>query len=220
MRPMSELGAWVKQVRTSMALSQEKFGELFACTKGNVSAWENNRHAPSVDQVLQMFQLSGVPLPGAVAAEAGLPQASYFNAEEIPVSTSVPLVSWVTAGAWSDVADPHAPGVADHWMPCPVRHGPHTYALKVRGESMYNPDGRPSYSDGDIIFVDPSKDAVHGDRVVVRLDDQAEATFKQLLIEDGRKLLKALNPEWKPRYIEINGNATMAGVVIGKWVPE
>lgn len=85
---------------------------------------------------------------------------------------------------------------------------------------MNNPGGRPSYSDGDIIFVDPSRDAKHGDRVIVRLDDQAEATFKQLLIEDGRKLLKALNPEWAPRYIPINGNATVCGVVIGKWVPE
>lgn len=94
------------------------------------------------------------------------------------------------------------------------------YLCKYFYHSMNNPGGRPSYSDGDIIFVDPSREAKHGDRVIVRLDDQAEATFKQLLIEDGRKLLKALNPEWAPRYIPINGNATVCGVVIGKWVPE
>lgn len=34
-----------------MGLSQEKFGELFAKTKGNVSAWENGRRSPSIDQV-------------------------------------------------------------------------------------------------------------------------------------------------------------------------
>jgi SOS-response transcriptional repressor LexA len=229
---MSELGAWVKQVRTSMALSQEKFGELFACTKGNVSAWENDRHAPSADQVMQMARLSGLALPGAAdpkESQVSLSVASVLPADliaadallDIPLLTeSVPLISWVQAGCWADVSDPFAPGVAEEWLPCPVRHGPNTYAVRVRGDSMYNPDGRPSYSDGDIIFVDPGKDAKHGDRVIVRLDDQAEATFKQLLIEDGRKLLKALNPDWKPRYIEINGNATMAGVVIGKWVPE
>lgn len=133
---------------------------------------------------------------------------------------AVPLISWVQAGCWSDVADPFQPGDADEWLPCPVAHGPRCYAVKVRGDSMANPSGRPSYSDGDIIFVDPDKEANHGDRVIVRLDDHAEATFKQLLIEDGRKLLKALNPEWAPRYIPINGNATIAGVVIGKWVPE
>lgn len=132
----------------------------------------------------------------------------------------VPLISWVQAGSWADAADPHLPGEADDWLPCPVRHGPRTYCLRVRGDSMHNPGGKPSYADGDIIFVDPDRRANPGDRVIVRLDDQADATFKQLLVEDGRKLLKALNPEWSPRYIEINGNATIAGVIIGKWVPE
>lgn len=139
---------------------------------------------------------------------------------DLAFTGGVPLISWVQAGGWADVADPHLVGEADDWLPCPVRHGPRTYCLKVRGDSMHNPSGRPSYADGDIIFVDPDRPANPGDRVIVRLDDHAEATFKQLLIEDGRKLLKALNPEWAPRYIEINGNATIAGVIIGKWVPE
>ena len=54
----------------------------------------------------------------------------------------------------------------------------------------------------------------------MRLDDQAQATFKQYLEEDGRKFLRALNPDWKPRLTPINGEATICGVVIGKWVPE
>lgn len=140
--------------------------------------------------------------------------------DAVPGGHGVPLISWVTAGTWADVSDPFQPGEAEDWLPCPVRHGPRTYCVRVRGDSMHNPTGRPSYADGDIIFVDPDKAANAGDRVIVRLDDQAEATFKQLLIEDGRKLLKALNPEWSPRYIEINGSATITGVVIGKWVPE
>ena len=85
---------------------------------------------------------------------------------------------------------------------------------------MFNPGTKPSYADGDIIFVDPELAAQAGDRVVVRFDEKEEATFKQLMEEDGRRYLKALNPDWKPRYIEINGNATICGVVIGKWVPE
>jgi SOS-response transcriptional repressor LexA len=182
-----------------------------------------------ISQLFDPAQPFGERAARSLALRLGLPSDVFdtppgskqqLNVEEVPQLPAVPLISWVQAGAWSDVSDPHAPGVADDWLPCPVRHGPNTYALRVRGESMFNPDGKPSYSDGDIIFVDPSREAHHGDRVVVRLDDQAEVTFKQLLVEDGRKMLKALNPDWKPRYIEINGNATMAGVVIGKWVPE
>jgi SOS-response transcriptional repressor LexA len=81
-------------------------------------------------------------------------------------------------------------------------------------------DHQPLTADGDIVLVDPGRQANPGDRVIVRLDDHHEVTCKQLLIEGGRRLLKALNPEWAPRYIEINGNATITGVFIGKWVSE
>jgi SOS-response transcriptional repressor LexA len=156
--------------------------------------------------------------PGSMLHPAAL---SYSNLEGgVEVVGSVPLVSWVQAGDWSSIMDNFQPGDAEDWLPCPVRHGKHTIALKVKGDSMLAPGERHSYSDGDIIFVDPGRDAKHGDRVVVRLEENTAATFKQLIIEDDRRQLKALNPDWKPRYIEIDSNATMVGVVIGKWVPE
>lgn len=160
--------------------------------------------------------------PSITTSRVKVSAAPEDRAEFLSAAGFVPLISWVTAGAWADVADPYEPGVAmdDTWLPCPAKHSPRTYCLRVRGESMFNPGGSPSYANGDVIFVDPSREALPGDRVVVRLDDHQEATFKQLVIEDGRKLLKALNPEWKPRYVEINGHATITGVVIGKWVPE
>ena len=130
----------------------------------------------------------------------------------------VPRISTVQAGEWSEIVDNFQPGDAAEWLPCPVKHGPLTYCLIVEGESMHNPGSKPSYDQGDVIFVDPDVTVQPGDRVVVRLEAQRAATFKQYQEEDGRKLLKALNPEWKPRYIEINGDATICGVVIGKWV--
>lgn len=164
----------------------------------------------------------GDMLANATATSVKFSTAADEAPEFLSAAGLVPLISWVTAGCWADISDPYEPGVAedDTWLPCPARHGARTYCLRVRGDSMNNPGSRPSYSDGDIIFVDPDRDAQPGDRVIVRLDDQKEATFKQLLVEDGRKMLKALNPEWRPRYVEINGNATITGVVIGKWVPE
>lgn len=85
---------------------------------------------------------------------------------------------------------------------------------------MFAPTGKHSYSDGDIIFVDPEREAINGSRVVVRLDDSKEATFKQLVIEGDKKYLMALNPSWPDRIIEVKGNATICGVVIGKWTDE
>lgn len=132
----------------------------------------------------------------------------------------VPCLTSVQAGEWREISGSFQAEDAKVWLPCPVKHGPQTFCLVVDGESMRNPGGRPSYEPGDIIFVDPDVGVTSGDRVVVQLDSQVAATFKQYVEEDGRKMLKALNPEWTPRYLEINGNATICGVVIGKWVPE
>lgn len=130
---------------------------------------------------------------------------------------AVPLISWVQAGDWCGIVDNFAPGDAEEWLPCPVPHGPRTYVLRVRGESMWNPHVRPSFADGDLIFVDPDKDAIHGSMVIVRLDDKHEATFKRLVIEGDQRYLRAINPAWPEPIIQINGNAaTICGVVILK----
>ncbi len=128
----------------------------------------------------------------------------------------VPLISWVQAGDWCEAVDHFAPGDAEEWMACPVAHGPHTYILRVRGESMHNPHGRPSFMEGDLIFVDPDRHPENGALVVVKLIDTQEATFKKLVIEGPDQFLKALNPAWPEPILRINGNAIICGVVILK----
>jgi len=128
--------------------------------------------------------------------------------------SSVPLISWVQAGDWREVIDTFAPGDAEEWMLCPRAHGPRTFALRVRGVSM-----EPKYRNGAIIFVDPGKQADHGSNAMVRLEDEKEATFKQLVIEGDKRFLKPLNPNWPDQLIH-NGTATICGVVIGQFIPE
>jgi SOS-response transcriptional repressor LexA len=132
----------------------------------------------------------------------------------------VPLISWVQAGDWCDAADPYVINDAEDWVPVFANCGPRAFALRVRGESMFNPVGRPSYEEGDIIIVDPDVEPRNRDRIIVRQEHDKTATFKQLVIEGDRRFLKALNPAWPEPFIEIKGDATICGVVVAKWVPE
>ena len=70
------------------------------------------------------------------------------------------------------------------------------------------------FTEGELIFVDPDREPYNGAFVVVRLDDAQQATFKQLVIESGRHYLRPLNERWPDPIIEINGNATLCGVVV------
>ncbi|WP_434779344.1 LexA family protein [Neisseria sp. Ec49-e6-T10] len=141
------------------------------------------------------------------------------NIQEIEIKKGlVPVISWVAAGSWCNIEDPFQPGDADLWLPCPVKHSINTFALRVTGLSMFNPLGKPSFEDGDIIFVDPLAVALNKSCVIVRIEDEKEATFKQLIIESGKRYLKPLNPDWPDKIIEVHSEATICGVVIGKWV--
>jgi SOS-response transcriptional repressor LexA len=134
------------------------------------------------------------------------------NAEPGPDIRSLhPLISWVQAGNWTEIAGNFALGDAEDLLPCPVRCGKGTFVLRIKGQSM-----EPKFHDGDLIFVDPEVSPDSGKYVVVRLEDSQEATFKQLVIEDGRQYLKALNPDWPDRIIKINEDATICGVVVFK----
>jgi SOS-response transcriptional repressor LexA len=74
----------------------------------------------------------------------------------------------------------------------------------------------PRFHEGDLIFVDPEATPAHGKYVVVQLDESNEATFKQLIVEENRQYLKALNPDWPNRIIEVNADASICGVVVFK----
>ncbi|WP_434033566.1 LexA family protein [Cupriavidus sp. a3] len=132
------------------------------------------------------------------------------------VKGKIPLISWVQAGNWSEVVKGFTEEDAEQWLPALRPMSRRAFALRVEGSSM-----EPRYQHGDVIYVEPEAHAEHGRRVVVQLENEPEATFKELVIENGHKFLRPLNPDWPgPKFIPINGNATIIGVVVGKWVPE
>lgn len=140
-----------------------------------------------------------------------------INVEDGPaIRGYVPLISWVQAGAWCEVSDVRTLDDAEIWLPCAASHSKQTYALRVRGLSMFNQYERRSFRDGDIIFVDPAKTPENGSLVIAKLVDSQEATFKQLVIEGRRQFLKPLNPAWPDPIIELGSDAMICGVVFSK----
>lgn len=209
-------------------LSQAEFAEKYDLNASYISQILSGHRSFGERAATNMEKKIGLPVGTLsrppVVEEHGVGEGSVHywatqsNVEPGPdIKGQVPLISWVQAGSWCEVEDLYAVGDAEEWMPCPTSHGPRTYALRVRGESMFNPHERRSFRDGDIIFVDPDKVAENGSPVIAKLDDSQEATFKQLVIEGEERYLKALNPNWPDRIIRINGNATICGVVIGKY---
>jgi SOS-response transcriptional repressor LexA len=142
------------------------------------------------------------------------PKLAGGNTEPGPhLFAEVPLISWVQARDWRATA---LPVEAEKWLPCPVTHGPDTFALRVRGDSMTAPYGR-TYPEGCIIFVDPDlRSPDNGQRVLAKLSASDDVTFKAYKEEDGRRWLQPLNPTHQP----IREPFKVLGTIIGKWEDE
>jgi len=138
-------------------------------------------------------------------------QANTSTITGAEIITLCPLISWAQAGTWSQISNDFDIRQAEDLLPCPVRCSQRTFILCVKGASM-----EPKFHNGDLVFVDPDATADSGNYVIVQLEDADEATFRQLIIEGGRSYLKALNPDWPDRIIEIDENARICGVVVFK----
>jgi SOS-response transcriptional repressor LexA len=85
----------------------------------------------------------------------------------------IPIISWVQAGTWREIVDSFPRGGADEYILAHNSHGPHTFAVRIVGNSM-----EPEFRENDIVVIDPDVQPNPGDYVVARNHAEA-ATFKK-----------------------------------------
>ena len=201
-----DLGKRVEKRRVQLGMTQAQLGLITGLAQNSIHNIESGetKRPRKIDALAQALNCTPEYLLFGITDS----KDTNSNVSLGPtLKSTVPLISWVQAGAWSEISEIKAYD-AERFM-CPVNCSDLTFALKVQGVSM-----EPKFYDGDLIFVDPEAECIHGSYVVARLDDDNHATFKQLIIENGQKFLKAANPNWPEQLIPINGNCTLVGKVI------
>lgn len=83
------------------------------------------------------------------------------------------------------------------------------FGLKVRGDSMIN----AGIMEGDLVIIQPQKEAVNGDIVVALIKD--EATMKRFSLIDGKIYLIPENDNYEPIIIDNQEEFSIVGKVIG-----
>lgn len=215
------IGDRITQRMAELKLSEGELGRRSGVPQPTIHRIATNAVASprqeNVEKIAKALKVSTDWLWKGGSQKETTPTFSDANVEPGPaIKGYVPLISWVQAGSWCEVSDVRTLDDAEIWLPCAASHSPQSYALRVRGLSMYNQHERRSFRDGDIIFVDPAKDAENGSLVIAKLMDSQEATFKQLVLEGSRQFLKPLNPAWPDPIIELDEDAMICGVVFSK----
>lgn len=205
------LGQNIKLVRKRLGLTQVEVERRAGLEKGSIFAIESRDQQTTLHlfSIAKALGVSAQSLSdGSCLSAIDSESLTTISAES---ARKLPLLDRVPAGDWRVAMASHAVDAQD-WISCPEQCSQHAYALRVFGVSM-----EPEYLAGDIVFVDPCAEAVHGSDVIVRQNND-EHTFKRLVIEGRTKMLKALNADWPgPRLLELAPDAEISGVVIGMY---
>ncbi len=133
-----------------------------------------------------------------------------------------PLV-WIPIISWAQAGDPA--GSREGIMKIPTTTevagrplSEKCFGLRVIGDAMVNPAGRPSYPPGCIIIVDPDREPQNNDRVLVKIPDVTEPAFKAYTVDSGRVFLRSLNPQYPP--ITWRDDMSILGVIVQTVIDE
>lgn len=196
-------GKRLKSARKHAGLSQAALAKLVGMSQGSLSEAENG--AASSRSLVQLAQACGVSPTWLASGEGEMIESqkkvSHGTGSNVTTAhkrSSVPLISWVQAGAWGEAQDMFQPGEADEWVDA-YESDPQgrSFALRVHGDSMTSPHpGELSFPAGTVLIVDPDREAGAGDFVIAKDVDTNQATFKKLMHDGGRWFLKPLNPAY------------------------
>ena len=205
---MKTLGERVKTKRLEKGWSQQELADKSRLSQTTIADIERGRNQGSSHITNIANALGEDPhwlATGHKSRHVAAPVAKYESDVSDNIIRKIPVISWVQAGDYQEAVDNYAPGQSDEIIESAIQVKRHTFALKVRGDSM-----EPDFPDGCYIIVEPDMEAQPGDFVIAKNGDQ-EATFKQLVKDGSDWYLKPINPRYplKP----ISTGSVICGVV-------
>ena len=195
------MNTWADRIKSRMKeleLTQEELAGKLGITRGAITHYLAGRRVPPLRQFQKLASvLKSDPAWlqfGTTSGDIKQDKPNKSEAHDKKLST-IPIVSWEQAANLSDVRKLVKTSKLEFVKDIHTIH-PHWYALRVKGDSMTAPSGNKSFHAGDIILVDPEATPKHGDFVIAVLPKSKEATFKQFVIDGGKKYLKPLNTQY------------------------
>lgn len=183
----------VKEWRLKNGVSQKALSEASGISQGSISRIERGVQS---NLTAETFRRLGEAMASLAACDETNDDV-FLREDIVPLpqwdySRPLSVVSWVQAGAWTDMQESIASGYSAEGAPVVTDKNvsSQAFALKVQGKSM-----EPRFFDGDVIIVDPNLECRNGDLCVARINDQT--TFKRFRETSAEIRLEPLNDKYE-----------------------
>lgn len=192
-------------------LKQVDLASLTKASKGTVSLWVKGQTVPSGDNLIKLANALKVTpewlQTGKESRARTVDTSMPRDALPMPARRLAPVVSYIQAGHWVELVDAYPMGSGFEQIEIDAKWSPHSFVLKVRGDSM-----SPTLTEGAYIVIDPAVEHKHGSIVVVRQNGDTEVTVKRLQKDGDSWYLKADNAAYG--VIKLLPDAHVCGVVV------
>ena len=183
----SAIASFIKEARESLQLSQEQLGEIYGCTKGNVSGWEKGLHEPRFSVLSDLSKRSGRLLPG-ISELNSLDKSTTVRSIKEPETVTFDLLDIQAAAGNGHPAEEFPQvlqrvNVLESWARQTL--GGDLSRIKLitaNGTSMQG-----TIENGDVLFVDVTVREFDGDGIYV-ISRSNEIQVKRLQRLHGKKL--------------------------------
>lgn len=237
---MSTQGERIRQLRSEKKWSREKLASEIKVSKTTILYWERGDYPPKYENLQALASALGSNIDWIVRGEGNkyliddfedltlsdngsrsADQQHFRNTDDsidskiLEYKGKLPVLSWVQAGRWTALDSISDLSEIEEWLPKMEEAGKNGFYLVVRGMSNF-----PYYLDGDRICINPdvSFDDLQTGHLVVAINNN-EGTFKKFVREENQCYLEALNPDWKPKFMEVAKGCRLIGRVVGMYRP-
>lgn len=168
--PMNALADRINERMEELGLTQEMLARRSRVSQAAIHKICSGK----TKQTRKLVQIAAVLGVNPYWLETGLGEKLASNQPTLKAAqVAYPLISWVQAGAWSEIINLYPFGSSDTMVYANGQHGPYSFGLQIYGNSML-----PQFEPGDIIIIDPEIQPRPGDYVVAK-NQHEEATFKK-----------------------------------------
>lgn len=137
-------------------------------------------------------------------------------------SRQIPVLGDIQAGNPTEYLVDYEVGAGDDFITVEesAGFGENTFAFRIKGDSMLAQGQANSFSEGDIVIIDPSRPVRPGAFVIAKLDGSDEATFKQYrdrgTSKDGHAIfdLHPLNPAYSTIRVDEHNPGRIIGPLV------
>lgn len=210
---MMNMGERIRAKRKELKLTQQALAELAGVNRVTVTGWEKDDYQPNGANLQALADALKCDPTWLVSGKGEQSNPPELKAVSVSVR-QVPLISWVQAGSWTETDSVMSGEEPITWLYTTATVSEKAFALRVRGDSMTNPSGKPTIPEDSIVIVEPEMSdiaSVNGKIVVAHVDGGIEATLKKFVEDYPHRYLVPLNPNYKT--IECDGNCRIVGVV-------